>query len=183
MVNDIAIHRMVIGLFYFRLRPVSKKTVFVRLNFFVYILLFLIFRLKQIARTLPKMLNKYYFSAFYQNISFTLFLLQLLLLSNDIAENPGPESSELSVFHWNARSIRHKIDYLQAISNESSVICITESHLDETCEPMLTSDTPAPPTIQHTKYDRTLLKLKVQVNQEVNKPVGQKSITRYTSYR
>jgi hypothetical protein len=45
-----------------------------------------------------------------QNISFTLLLLQLLLLGNDVAENPGPETKvgEVSVFHWNSRSIRHK---------------------------------------------------------------------------
>jgi hypothetical protein len=49
-----------------------------------------------------------YFGCFYQNISFTLLLLQLLLLGNDVAENPGPETKvgEVNVFHWNSRSIR-----------------------------------------------------------------------------
>ena len=73
----------------------------------------------------------YLFGCFYQNISFTLLLLQLLLLGNDVAENPGPETKvgEVSVFHWNSRSIRHKFDHLQTISNDSSIICVTESHL------------------------------------------------------
>jgi hypothetical protein len=48
---------------------------------------------------------------FEQNLSFSFFLLQLLLLSNDVAENPGPDNkvSDLIVFHWNARSVRNKI--------------------------------------------------------------------------
>jgi hypothetical protein len=29
---------------------------------------------------------------FEQNLSFTFFLLQLILLSNDVAENPGPDN-------------------------------------------------------------------------------------------
>jgi hypothetical protein len=62
-----------------------------------------------------------------------LLLLQLLLLGNDVAENPGPETKvgEVSVFHWNCRSITHKLDHLQIISNDSSIICATESHVDE----------------------------------------------------
>ena len=71
--------------------------------------------------------------AFCQNISFNLLLLQLLLLGNDVAKNVG----EVSVFHWNCRSVRHKLDHLQIISNDSSIICVTESHLDEN---ILTSD-------------------------------------------
>jgi hypothetical protein len=50
-----------------------------------------------------------------------------LLLGNDVAENPGPETKvgEVSVFHWNSRCIRHKLDHLQTISNDSSIICVT----------------------------------------------------------
>jgi hypothetical protein len=72
-----------------------------------------------------------------------LLLLQLLLLGNDVAENPGPETKvgEVSVFHWNSRSIRHKLDHLQTISNDSSIICVTESHLDEN---ILTTDIKLP---------------------------------------
>jgi hypothetical protein len=49
------------------------------------------------------------------------------LLSNDVAENPGPDNKvgDLTVFHWNARSVRNKIEYLETI------VCITESHLDD----------------------------------------------------
>jgi hypothetical protein len=72
-----------------------------------------------------------------------LLLLQLLLLGNDVAENPGPETKvgEVSVFHWNSRSIRHTLDHLQTISNDSSKICVTESHLDEN---ILTTDIKLP---------------------------------------
>ena len=70
---------------------------------------------------------------FLQKISFTLFPLQLILLSNDISENPGSTlyDNEITIFHLNARSIRNKLDYLQTINNDSSIICITESHLDD----------------------------------------------------
>jgi hypothetical protein len=45
------------------------------------------------------------------------FLLQLLLLSNGVAENPGSDNkvSDLTVFHWNARRLRNKIEYLETI--------------------------------------------------------------------
>jgi hypothetical protein len=55
------------------------------------------------------------------------------LLSNDVAENPGPDNKvgDLTVFHWNARSVRNKIEYLETICFGSSIVCITESHLDD----------------------------------------------------
>jgi hypothetical protein len=34
------------------------------------------------------------------------------------------------VFHLNARSVRNKLSYLEDIASESSIICVTESHLD-----------------------------------------------------
>jgi hypothetical protein len=36
---------------------------------------------------------------------------------------------------------RHKLDHLQTISNDSSIICVTESHLDEN---ILTTDIKLP---------------------------------------
>jgi hypothetical protein len=39
-------------------------------------------------------------------------LLILILLDNDIAENPDPFSDEISIFHVNARSVRKKLDYI-----------------------------------------------------------------------
>jgi hypothetical protein len=38
----------------------------------------------------------------------------LILLGNDIPENPGPFDNEISIFHLNIRSIRHKLDYVEA---------------------------------------------------------------------
>ena len=48
-------------------------------------------------------------------------------LSNDVAENPGPDNkvSDLIVFHWNARSVRNKIQV------PPQFVFITESHLDK----------------------------------------------------
>ena len=55
------------------------------------------------------------------------------MLSNDVAENPGPDNkvSDLTVFHWNARRLRNKIEYLETICIGSNIVCITESHLDD----------------------------------------------------
>jgi len=61
---------------------------------------------------------------------YTFILPLLLVLDNDVHPNPGPREHEFSVFHVNARSVRNKIFYIEDIASESSVICITESHLD-----------------------------------------------------
>ena len=70
------------------------------------------------------------YSPFTINIQFTLFLLLLLVLGNDVHPNPGPYDYELSIFHLNARSVRNKLSYVEDIASESSIICVTESHLD-----------------------------------------------------
>jgi hypothetical protein len=53
-----------------------------------------------------------------------------LILDNDIHQNPGPHEYKFSVFHLNARSVLNKLSYLEDIASESSIICVTESHLD-----------------------------------------------------
>ena len=60
--------------------------------------------------------------------------MQLILLSNDVEENPGPTENvhEISIFHLNARSVRNKLDSIQILSHNASVVGITETHLDET---------------------------------------------------
>ena len=73
----------------------------------------------------------YLLKSFYTNLSFTMILLILILLDNDIGENPGPFSDEISIFHVNARSVRKKLDYIESVGFDSSLICITESHLDD----------------------------------------------------
>ena len=133
MGNDIMTYRMMIGLFYFRIRCTTQKVRIHSVNYYLFLLLLLLCLVKQFARILPKLLQRYFFAAFQENIAFTLILLQLILLCHDVEKNPGPKSpkSEFSIFHWNARSVRNKIEYLQTLSADSSVICITESHLDE----------------------------------------------------
>jgi hypothetical protein len=66
------------------------------------------------------------YSPFTINIQFTLFLLLLLDLGNDVHPNPGPQDYELSIFHLNARSVRNKLSYVEDIASESSIICVTE---------------------------------------------------------
>ncbi|CAC5380776.1 unnamed protein product [Mytilus coruscus] len=58
-------------------------------------------------------------------------MLLLILLYNDVAENPGPYENEISIFHLNARSVRTKLEYIETLALGSSIVCITESHLDE----------------------------------------------------
>jgi hypothetical protein len=59
------------------------------------------------------------------------FLQQLLLLSNDVAENPGPDNKvgDLTVFHWIARSVRNKIEYLERICLGSTYCHSVGSHI------------------------------------------------------
>ena len=133
MGNDLMSYRITVGLFYckvysrinkrmlflFRYRPVSSI-----------VLLFILNLVSRVARTFLLICHKYIFRTFRHDIYFLLILLILILLGNDISENPGPEQ-EISVFHLNARSVRHKLSYIENICANASVLCITESHLDE----------------------------------------------------
>jgi hypothetical protein len=115
MGNDIVAYRIAIGSFYLRTRSVVIKNILVSLKLSSYVLLVLLLVIHRLSLiNCQSFINNYLFGCFYQNISFTLLLLQLLLLGNDVAENPGPETTvgEVSVFHWNSRSIRHKLDHL-----------------------------------------------------------------------
>jgi hypothetical protein len=52
-----------------------------------------------------------------QNPVSTFIILLLILLSNDVELNPGPtKEGELSIFHLNTRSMRHK--FLKKKRNE-----------------------------------------------------------------
>ena len=104
MDNDVTAYRMAIGLFYCRSCLVSKKCLFKSLRFLPYYFLLLIVFFQKTIQTLPSILKVIFIDPFEQNLSFTFFLLQLLLLSNDVAENPGPDNKvgDLTVFHWNA---------------------------------------------------------------------------------
>ena len=59
----------------------------------------------------------------------------LLLLSNDVESNPGPEStgnqSSMSLLHQNIRSIRNKIDYIKDHFSDFDILCFTETHLTQ----------------------------------------------------
>jgi hypothetical protein len=60
--------------------------------------------------------------------------LSIVLLANDIAENPGPETNDtisggLTIFHLNIRSIRNKLDSILYLLDHD-ILCFTETHLD-----------------------------------------------------
>ena len=55
----------------------------------------------------------------------------LLLLCLDIHPNPGQITDYVSIFHLNIRSLRNKIAYLCDIASDYDIVCVTESHLDD----------------------------------------------------
>ena len=52
----------------------------------------------------------------------------LLFCCNDIELNPGPLCN-LQISHLNIRSLRNKIDIVEAELNENDIVCLTETHL------------------------------------------------------
>jgi hypothetical protein len=62
-------------------------------------------------------------------------LWSIVLLANDIAENPGPKtndtiSSGLTISDLNIRSIRNKLDSILYLLDHD-ILCFTEAHLDD----------------------------------------------------
>ena len=126
MGSDITAHRMSIGMFYARAYSSLLKRYSIFFRFGIIDFLSLVSFISNFSRFIAR--NCY--SPFTINIQFTLFLLLLLVLGNDVHPNPGPQDYELSIFHLNARSVRNKLSYVEDIASESSIICVTESHLD-----------------------------------------------------
>ena len=65
----------------------------------------------------------------FDNIQFFLRLWSIILLANDIAENPEPEtndtiSSGLTIFHVDIRSIRNKLDSILYLLDHD-ILCFT----------------------------------------------------------
>ena len=122
---DYMSHRVSIGIFYSRVYSIVRKKMFFMTKFKPFCcnlnLLFHTF-----CNLVVHIVLNYLFKSFYTNLCFTLILLILILLDNDIAENPGPFSDEISIFHVNARSVRNKLDYVESVGFDSSLICITE---------------------------------------------------------
>ena len=130
MANDITSHRAAIGAFHCKCycRFIRKYTFLCRSTF---------------AHTLNQFTDRFrtFFIGVYwcflfsatktivQNNDFQFLLMILLLISMDVESNPGPES-EISIFNWNTRSVRNKLDYLQDIACEYNILCLTETHLD-----------------------------------------------------
>ena len=59
---------------------------------------------------------------------FNLLLKILLLLCNDIEQNPGPLCN-LNISHLNVRSLRNKLDIIDNELSENDILCLTETHL------------------------------------------------------
>ena len=126
MGNELGLYRLSIGIFYARVYAsiFKKYKIFFRFGTIYF------------RKVVPSILNiiriiaKVCYIPFTLNIQFTLIIFSLLIVDNDVHQNPGPKHNELSIFHLNARSVRNKLAYLEDIASESSIICVTESHLD-----------------------------------------------------
>ena len=73
-----------------------------------------------------------YFKDATKNCHF-LFLISLLLtMTLDVEINPGPQNmtSDLSILHFNVRSIRNKLDYIKDNFLDFNILCFSETHLD-----------------------------------------------------
>ena len=126
MGSYITAHRMSIGMFYAGAYSSLLKRYSIVFRFGIIDFLSLVRFISNFSRFIAR--NCY--SPFTINIQFTLFLLLLLVLGNDVHPNPGPQNYELSIFHLNASSVRNKLSYVEDIASESSIICVTESHVD-----------------------------------------------------
>ena len=71
---------------------------------------------------------------------FLFFIQNLLLLSGDIEENPGPKFSNLSFCHWNLNGLTahdcKKVSLLQAYitQNNYDIICLSETFLNSSIQ-------------------------------------------------
>ncbi|KAK3095789.1 hypothetical protein FSP39_019145 [Pinctada imbricata] len=124
MGNDLQSYRVSIGSFYCKVYGMYSlvQRYFITFNFDIF----------RIAAKLLNTVNRKIVQNL-ENIQFILLLCVLLLLCNDIAENPGPQSEEVkgfSIFHLNVRSIRNKLSDIEHYLDEYDIACFTETHLD-----------------------------------------------------
>ena len=133
MFDSIMQHRAAIGTFHIKCYcRLSKRYAFKPTdNFNVF---FLFIKIIQIYWTeTSTVLKLLAVKNYLQNNHFQILIMLLIVLAMDVETNPGPVS-DISVFNWNVRSIRNKLDYLKDIADEYNVICLTETHLDENIE-------------------------------------------------
>jgi hypothetical protein len=109
----ITAQRMSIGMFYARGYPSLLKGYSIFIRFGIIDFLSLVSFISNFSRFIAR--NCY--SPFTINIQFTIFLLLLLVLGNDVHPSPGPHDNELSIFHLNARSVRNKLSYVEDIAS------------------------------------------------------------------
>lgn len=126
MGNCIEQYRAAIGNIYSACRQV------IRLEIFVF------FKLQHILSFINMLMRMCSFSSFHRVYGITLYIFLfmyfyslVLILSGDIETNPGPTNeSVVDIIHLNVRSIRNKIDSLNAIVSDFDIACFTETHLD-----------------------------------------------------
>ncbi|CAG2189157.1 unnamed protein product [Mytilus edulis] len=73
-------------------------------------------------------------TVYISNLIFSLIIVLILLQSNDIEQNPGPNSSRYSyqniqIAGINVNSLRYKTDLIHSELGECDVICVSETKL------------------------------------------------------
>ena len=99
------------------------------------------------------------------NLEFSSVIVLLVLMSGDVAENPGPCENPtgiqncLSIAHLNIRSIRTKLDYIKDFFLDFDILCFTETHLtnDITTESLLLDGFSDPFRLDKTAFSSGLL--------------------------
>jgi len=123
-------HRIAIGTFYAKVYGRCVMKSFITFCFGLNSWLKLLHQLHSYLYWLIIQINIIFISCF-RNFEFSVILLMLLLQHMDVESNPGPRLGELSIFHLNIRSVRHKLDYIEDIVDEYDIVCLTETHLDD----------------------------------------------------
>ena len=71
------------------------------------------------------------------NINILYVIMQLILISGDVSENPSPDldqsnqNDNLSILHLNIRSIRNKLEYVKDNLSDFDILCFSETHLSD----------------------------------------------------
>ena len=135
MGNDVTSWRMAIGVFNNRSSSISKCLIFEHPSCLMIILLIL-FNFKQRVASYCNIFCRFTCDSIL-SVDVSLVVLLLVLMSGDVAENPGPfENSHdaqncISIAHLNIRSIRTKLDNIKDFLTDFDILCFTETHLRE----------------------------------------------------
>ena len=162
MGSDITSWRMSIGLFYGIVYGMVIKSYSGKISFsFIYLM--------HVFQSLKKVILDDWINSI-NNIKTVILVWLLIVLSGDVALNPGPENLRehcVSILLCNIRSIRNKIEYIVDSFCDFDCLCFTETHLDNSIDNAnirLTNEFSVPYRKDRTNHEGGIL---VYVNNEL----------------